>query len=598
VKHATRTIIRTLGEDDVFSLVSYHSTATVVLEGQAMTEDGQKQAEKELDALRPMGSTNIWDGLHSGLELIKRTFEKSPSKAGCIMLLTDGMPNMRPPRGEQTMLQKYKDANPDLRCTINTFGFGYSLDSPLLCDLASIGNGSYAFIPDSGFVGTVFVNSLSNTLSTMASDLNVSLEPAEGVQIKTIHGGLPTTMTSWGANVELGSLNYGQSRDLVITLEVPNTSDKYLDVTATYMTTGATDAERKTQSISSVDTNVEVDIQRLRGQFVDEVASNLKNCYNGKTLVTENLPTSLTALQTFTNSVTDHPASSNDRVQGLVTDLTGQLTEAFTKREWFTKWGRHYIPSLLTGHRFQQCNNFKDPGVQFYGGELFKEIQDMADDIFLKLPAPVPTAKNTNYGYGGHGTTKQRSASPVNMARYYNNYGGCFDGFGQVQMADGSKKFTYQVRKGDKVLTLNGKVAEVVCTIQTHMNNGRTHLVTLPSGLKLTPYHPVVSNGVWKFPADIATPKYETCPMVYNFVLSNGHAMVINGVEACTLGHGISDNSVIEHPYFGTQAIIRDLKRLNGWSSGLITFKDGWLTLDKETNKLGGLRPSHELCVN
>jgi len=597
VKHATRTIIRTLGEDDVFSLVSYHSNATVVLESQQMSEAGQKKAEQELDALCPQGSTNIWDGLHSGLELIRRTFEKSPSKAGCIMLLTDGMPNMRPPRGEQTMLQKYKDEHPNLRCTVNTFGFGYQLDSPLLCDLASIGNGSYAFIPDSGFVGTVFVNSLSNTLSTMASDLTLALEPCNGASIKTVHGGLPTTMTSWGANISMGSLNYGQSRDLVITMEVPNNADNYVDVTLTYIPIGATDASRLTGSVKGTELNNEVDVQRFRGRLVDEITTSLGAVLNGKRVNAENLPTALASVQNFTNQINEHETSGDERVQGLVTDLSGQLSEAFGKQEWFQKWGRHYIPSLLTGHRFQQCNNFKDPGVQFYGGALFKQIQNLADDIFLNLPAPVPTAQNH---HRGHGTkmSSTKAAAPVNMARYYNNYGGCFDGFGQVEMADGSKKFTYQVKKGDEVLTLNGAVAEVVCAIHTQMDGGKTHLVTLPSGLKLTPYHPVIVNGEWKFPADVATPKYQTCPMVYNFVLSNGHAIIINGVEACTLGHGITTNKVIQHAYFGTQEIVKDLQGLNGWNTGLITFKDGWLTLDEETNRLGGLRPSHELGVN
>ena len=31
------------------------------------------------------------------------------------------------------------------------------------------------------------------------------------------------------------------------------------------------------------------------------------------------------------------------------------------------KWGKHYLQSLQRAHELQQCNNFKDPGVQFYG---------------------------------------------------------------------------------------------------------------------------------------------------------------------------------------------------------------------------------------
>lgn len=49
-------------------------------------------------------------------------------------------------------IREYKDSNP-LTSTINTFGFGYSLNSVLLKDLAHEGNGTFAFIPDSSLVG-------------------------------------------------------------------------------------------------------------------------------------------------------------------------------------------------------------------------------------------------------------------------------------------------------------------------------------------------------------------------------------------------------------------------------------------------------------
>lgn len=46
--------------------------------------------------------------------------------------------------------------------------------------LAVEGGGSYAFIPDSGFVGTVFVNALANTLVTVAQPALLTFLPAMG----------------------------------------------------------------------------------------------------------------------------------------------------------------------------------------------------------------------------------------------------------------------------------------------------------------------------------------------------------------------------------------------------------------------------------
>ena len=47
----------------------------------------------------------------------------------------------------------------------------------------------------------------------------------------------------------------------------------------------------------------------------------------------------------------------------------------------------------MRAHEMQQCHNFKDPSVQFYGGKLFHELQNEADGIFIKLAPPKPSLK-------------------------------------------------------------------------------------------------------------------------------------------------------------------------------------------------------------
>jgi hypothetical protein len=66
----------------------------------------------------------------------------------------------------------------------------------------------------------------------------------------------------------------------------------------------------------------------------------------------------------------------------LISRTAIQVTSAFSRSDWFKKWGCHYMPSLLRAHLMQQCNNFKDPGIQCFGGELFGQIRDIADDLY------------------------------------------------------------------------------------------------------------------------------------------------------------------------------------------------------------------------
>jgi von Willebrand factor type A domain len=183
VKHAVKTVINTLDENDRLSLVSYSNNASVVFGLMSMNNTGKENAVTLLEQLTPGGMTNLWDGLHTGLEILKNRAVLNASSVrnnSALLLLTDGEPNIEPPRGHLPMLKRYKDScDGRFPGVISTFGFGYSLDSVLLRKIAYDGGGMYAFIPDSGFVGTAFVNSLANMLSTVTTDaeLVLTLDP-------------------------------------------------------------------------------------------------------------------------------------------------------------------------------------------------------------------------------------------------------------------------------------------------------------------------------------------------------------------------------------------------------------------------------------
>ena len=58
---------------------------------------------------------------------------------------------------------------------------------------------------------------------------------------------------------------------------------------------------------------------------------------------------------------------------------------------------------------------------------------------------------------------------------------------------------------------------------------------------------------------------------MYNFVLDDGHCLLIDGYRVCTLAHDFTDNAVISHPYLGTDAVLRDLQNLQEyWRTGLV----------------------------
>ncbi|CAF4946037.1 unnamed protein product, partial [Rotaria magnacalcarata] len=174
VKHALKTIIHSLTQNDRLSIVSFANSASTLFKLREMNEDGRSSALAALERLEDNGQTNLWDGLRTGLTVLAEGQRNSGSNVA-LFLLTDGCPNVEPPRGHLQTLVAYKKKK-NFTCSINTFGFGYNLDSKLLEDLSQIGNcGSYAFIPDGSFVGTIFVNAISNLLITIATNVQLTI---------------------------------------------------------------------------------------------------------------------------------------------------------------------------------------------------------------------------------------------------------------------------------------------------------------------------------------------------------------------------------------------------------------------------------------
>ena len=71
-------------------------------------------------------------------------------------------------------------------------------------------------------------------------------------------------------------------------------------------------------------------------------------------------------LRTFEKRLKELVNKKKPRSTDLLKDLTGQIAEAFSKDEWFFRWGAHFCLSITLAHLHQICNNFKDPGVQHY----------------------------------------------------------------------------------------------------------------------------------------------------------------------------------------------------------------------------------------
>lgn len=555
VKHAVATIIHALGPNDRCAIVSYSDRARIELELTSMTESGQDLANTKLQALHTEGSTNLWDGLLVGMDVLRA--KSRDGRIPSVFLLTDGQPNVQPPRGHLQMLQRYKDEH-QVNFTINSFGFGYNLDSHLLDELATEGGGAYAFIPEATFVGTVFVNAMSNLLVTAGADVSLSIEPVNGAKLVKVNGAHPVQEASWGAKALLGTVQFEQKRGIVVRLDLSEhkAGQPYCNATLQYVTRRGEVARVEAAGSSVASAAPDAVYHFARSLLCETVAEVMQTMSKGG----GNVATAAALVDAAIKHIRAQENSSPALVE-LIKDLEGQMSEAVSRNDWWTKWGRHYLPSLGRAHQLQQCNNFKDPGVQIYGGPLFQKVRDIADAVFLKLPPPKPSrTKRDGSSY----------AAPASMNAYYDSACVCFSGESLVLMADASLRPCSSLRRGDVVF--GGGV--VKCVVRTACEEGLQSLVRLSPTLRITPWHPVQVANKWTFPLHLAPVKIEQLDATWNFVLEGNHSMVIGGVVCTTLGHGIiNDVADVRSSVYWGRDILNDLAQMPGFEQGFVSIE-------------------------
>lgn len=462
VRHAITVIINVLSERHRLSIVTFSSNAKLLLPLTWMDDIGKKTALDKIKKINAGGCTDLWGGIFQGLQ---------NNKHGEIYVLTDGIPSYEPPRGWNRQLEKYKQSNPEHSSIIKTFGFGYSLDSKLLHNIAHRFNGSFSFIPDAGFVGTAFIHSLVNSL--------ISKKMRPSVKIKDF----------------LGLLEH---------------------------------------------------LIELNDSHGMEIHGAIINLYK------ENYPNGI---------------------------FEQQIDIACSKNDYYQKWGKHYLRSLYDAHFYQECNNFKDQSVQGYATPEQKKLIDFADDIFCNLPAPEPSiSKHHHYSPNTYSNT---AYSPNIMRSFSQPSGGCFSGECRIETKDGHKLIK-DLNKGDLLKTENG-YNKLICIMKTISPNGKNKLVELDSQiysksgmqtqnqqskLLVTEWHPIKHHYGWKFPINIHKSTVHNIPFVYSFVVENSHTVYIEGWECITLGHGIKNDAVASHDFWGTEKVIDCLKSKPGWEKG------------------------------
>ncbi|EAR92685.1 von willebrand factor type A (vWA) domain was originally protein (macronuclear) [Tetrahymena thermophila SB210] len=581
VKHSLNTIVQNLDEGDEFSMVTFSDNSKLVCNYQQMTESNIKSSVDLINQCQPDASTNIWAGIEQGLEQMQNDSNKNKNQQ--LIVLTDGQPNVNPPRGILTTLNNFYNKNIiSPKPSINTFGFGYYLDSHLLFNIAQDCQGIYSFIPDSSFVGTIFTNSIASMQSTFATNAVLVFKPLNKnaqLNLSQIKSNFKTYLNKEGEYiVELGNLFFDQSKDIIFQQDLHSELLRDFSVEVKYYTKDTNNFQlshrmHKAEQIHNAN-KLEFEQEALRLEVVKTVQQCKDSSQKSQKLVEDTI-----------NLLKASQFREDEYIQNLCKDMEDQVKQAVSRDDYFTKWGCHYLPSLAMAHNHKICTNFKDPGVQGYGGNLFNKQRDQIEKIVMSIDPPKPS-------YRSSGNVQINSA--LYTSYYYDPNNPCFEGNSEVKMANGTIKKVKEIKKGDEVFCPNtGKAEKVKCVIETEVKENLTQLVRLGKGLLITPYHPVRIQGKWLFPTDIAPTKMAQCSSVYSFLLESGHSMMINDIECVTFAHGFQEDKV-KHEYFGTNKVSRDLMWMKGYFKGHVKLQNSPSIRDQATGLVVGLRSNRQ----
>ena len=525
VKHVLNVLITSLNKDDYLSLIAFSDETEIILEISEMDEENKSLAKSRVNELTPTNGTCTTKAIKQAFNVV----ENSPQNyINSILLLTDGVDT----DGEEYLRNEFDKIFKQRDVQFNAFGFSSDIWSHLLQELALKGNGIFGYIPDQTMIGTIFINFLANTMLTY--DQGIYYEIDSNYELVNSNQQMKFT------------INFGQTKNFLLRkkrayLEKPPSMKIWKDI-------------RSVVEFVPKEIIKNVDLKK-------EIARNkiIQFCLDTK------LPS--IAAKDYEESHELRPVEFQCEFKQLNPQDLNQKQLKLSLSYWNT-WGAHYIRSFLFSHLYELCLNFKAPSMQLYKTEKFETIAEELTDLFCSISPPEPTGYVYCYD-------NIAGSSALNMNDLMNPNGGCILETCRVKTDTGIYIPIGDLRKGQ--ILWNG--AKVVCLVKFLY---KKPLIKI-GRLAITGYHPIYFKNKWVFPIDLLSDKTVSASVinsqndslqmyVCNVVLDKEHTIDVEGVKCITLAHGINDG-ILEHPYYGTNAVLEELSMFKGWEEGNIKIK-------------------------
>lgn len=563
VKHSLELILNSLPTTQNFGLVMYNNDFDIIHPYNPIGNN--KNLIKNINNILPSGGTNVSNSVKYALDVAKKS-----NNLTHIIILTDGLFN---DTTELNRILNQIDHNDLSNIKIHTIAYGYDIDSHTLANIADKFNGMFLRIPDISMSQTIWTNILTNLYLENDYKFNII------TNLNKWHHYYPTNIINTIPKHFIHEIPENFDTDkLEMSIDFRDQHNNQISL-------------EKSTIISQLDKSET--LISLNVCLRNKISQHINNFLNKKISV-DDFKKSLINIQSIIDSSEVLRSDSNllklsENIQSYNPNC-GQILKAI-QPEYIRKWGFSYLLSIKNNLDIGLCTNFKDTILQINKSDFSEELEEEISDIVSNIQ--YPTASNGN-------ATQQTYSAFYNSST--NPNGPCIDGNCYTMIRQSINKFMWvrvkDLKKDDTLI--NG--AKILCVIKTNFNTFNPINMLNISGVRITKFHPIKistsDKSDWILPIDLDN-KYKDVKHhqpIYSFVLdgSGEHSMKIYSkpsennyvFDMITLGHQITTNKVLYHPYFGNK-IIDELIHFKGWNEGLIVINK--YKPDYEINENGDL---------
>ena len=184
-RQAAAMAVDKLGDDDIFSLVTYDDQTDLLIPPDRVgNRDHREELKARIHRIQAGGSTALHAGVVLGAKQVRHFFDKE--RVNRVILLSDGLANVGP-SSSSDLARLGRELRGD-GISVSTIGLGDDYNEDLMTALAEASNANYYYVKDAEKLPGIFAQELGSARSLLARTITIRIEAPDGVHLKEIIG--------------------------------------------------------------------------------------------------------------------------------------------------------------------------------------------------------------------------------------------------------------------------------------------------------------------------------------------------------------------------------------------------------------------------